>query len=63
MLSTVRIARRLGVKTVAEHVHSQEILDRLIALGVEHLQGDLIGVPRPIAAMFAHQRSGEAIEA
>jgi EAL domain-containing protein (putative c-di-GMP-specific phosphodiesterase class I) len=63
VLSTVRIARRLNVKTVAEHVHNQEVLDRLTALGVEHLQGDLIGVPRPIAAMFTQQESRQTVGA
>ncbi len=63
VLSTVRIARRLNVKTVAEHVHSQEVLDRLIALGVDHLQGDLIGIPRPIAAMFIDAKSGDYLRA
>jgi EAL domain-containing protein (putative c-di-GMP-specific phosphodiesterase class I)/GGDEF domain-containing protein len=52
VLSTIRVARRLNVKTVAEHVHSQEIFDRLRHLGIDHLQGDLISRPRPLADLF-----------
>jgi len=59
VLSTVRVARRLNVRTIAEHVHSQDIYDRLQTLGVEYVQGELIGVPVPIEALFsqgAHSR-------
>ncbi len=52
VLSTIRVARRLNVKTVAEHVHSQEIYDRLRLLGIEYVQGELISGARPIAALF-----------
>ncbi|HEY5632350.1 MAG TPA: EAL domain-containing protein [Burkholderiaceae bacterium] len=57
VLSTVRVARRLNVRTIAEHVHSQDIYDRLRILGVEYIQGELIGVPIPIEAMFAPAQS------
>jgi EAL domain-containing protein (putative c-di-GMP-specific phosphodiesterase class I)/GGDEF domain-containing protein len=53
VLSTVRVARRLNVKTIAEHVHSQDIYERLRTLGVEYVQGELIGAPMPIEALFA----------
>jgi EAL domain-containing protein (putative c-di-GMP-specific phosphodiesterase class I) len=53
VLSTVRVARRLNVKTIAEHVHNQDIYDRLKTLGVEYVQGELIGTPIPIAQLFA----------
>ncbi len=52
VLSTIRVARRLNVKTVAEHVHSREIYDRLVLLGVDHLQGEAIGAARPIDTLF-----------
>lgn len=52
VLSTIRVAHRLNVRTVAEHVHSQDIYDRLVALGVDHLQGDLMSRPRPLAELF-----------
>ncbi|HPU51786.1 MAG TPA: EAL domain-containing protein, partial [Burkholderiaceae bacterium] len=68
VLSTVRVARRLNVKTIAEHVHNQDIYDRLRFLGVEYVQGELIGSARPIAEVFAqvanfHARNAENIAA
>jgi EAL domain-containing protein (putative c-di-GMP-specific phosphodiesterase class I) len=53
VLATVRVARRLNVKTVAEHVHNQAICDRLRLLGIDRIQGDLVGPVRPIAELFA----------
>jgi EAL domain-containing protein (putative c-di-GMP-specific phosphodiesterase class I) len=53
VLSTVRVARRLNVRTIAEHVHNQDIYDRLRTLGVEYVQGELIGTAIPIEALFA----------
>ncbi len=52
VLSTVRVAKRLNVKTIAEHVHNQDIYDRLRVLGVEYVQGELVGTVRPIAEVF-----------
>ncbi|MFT4100642.1 MAG: EAL domain-containing protein [Burkholderiaceae bacterium] len=52
VLATIRVARRLNVKTIAEHVHSQEIYDRLRVLGIEYVQGELISIARPIAELF-----------
>jgi EAL domain-containing protein (putative c-di-GMP-specific phosphodiesterase class I)/GGDEF domain-containing protein len=52
VLSTVRVARRLNVRTIAEHVHSQDIYDRLRTLGVEYVQGELIGMAVPIDTLF-----------
>jgi EAL domain-containing protein (putative c-di-GMP-specific phosphodiesterase class I)/GGDEF domain-containing protein len=66
VLSTVRVARRLKVRTIAEHVHNQEIYDRLRLLGVEYVQGELIGTPVPLEALFAEdrkwERTGEAAQ-
>ncbi len=53
VMSTIRVARRLQLRTVAEHVHSEDIFARLKELGVAHLQGDLFGRPQPIGALFA----------
>lgn len=61
VLSTVRVARRLNVRTIAEHVHSRDIYDRLQSLGVEYVQGELIGAPMPIEALFSLD-SGAAFE-
>ena len=52
VMSTVRVARRLNLRTIAEHVHSQPIFERLRELGVDHLQGDLFGRPQPIDMLF-----------
>ena len=52
VLSTLRVAQRLNIRTVAEHVHSQEVRDRLTGMGVEHLQGELIGKAQPLAGLF-----------
>ncbi len=53
VLSTVRVARRLNIRTIAEHVHNQEILDRLTEIGVDHIQGELIGKAAPLERIFA----------
>jgi len=52
VMSTVRVARRLNLRTIAEHVHSEPIFERLRELGVDHLQGDLFGRPQPIDTLF-----------
>lgn len=52
VLSTIRVARRLSLRTVAEHVHSEPVLARLQELGVDQVQGDFIGRPTPLAELF-----------
>ena len=52
VMSTVRVARRLSLRTIAEHVHSQPVFDRLREMGVDYLQGDLFGKPQPIDTLF-----------
>jgi EAL domain-containing protein (putative c-di-GMP-specific phosphodiesterase class I)/GGDEF domain-containing protein len=53
VMSTVRVARRLKLRTIAEHVHSETVHERLREIGVDYLQGDLFGRPQPIASLFA----------
>ena len=53
VLSTVRVARRLNIRTVAEHVHNQDTLDRLSDIGVDHIQGDWIGRAAPLEQLFS----------
>src|SRR5690606_34636773 len=53
VLSTIRVARRLNLRTIAEHVHSEGVYDRLCELGVDYLQGDLFGKAQPIDTLFA----------
>ncbi|MFM1989607.1 MAG: Cyclic di-GMP phosphodiesterase YfgF [Pseudomonadota bacterium] len=52
VMSTVRVARRLNLRTIAEHVHSQGVYERLREMGVDYLQGDLFGQPQPIDMLF-----------
>ena len=55
ILSTVRVAKRLKLRTVAEHVHNAAIYERLTDLGVSYLQGDFFGKAMPLAEMFERQ--------
>ncbi|WP_156928208.1 sensor domain-containing phosphodiesterase [Sulfurospirillum arcachonense] len=41
----VNFAKELGIKTVAEYVHSQEVFDKVKDLGVDYAQGFFIGKP------------------
>ena len=40
-------AKRLGVKTIAEFVDSQEIQEKVVALGIDYTQGYFISQPKP----------------
>jgi EAL domain-containing protein (putative c-di-GMP-specific phosphodiesterase class I) len=42
-----RIAQEMGIKTIAEFVSSEAILQKISALGVNHVQGYVIDRPRP----------------
>lgn len=55
ILSTVRVAKRLKLRTVAEHVHSAAIYERLTDLGISYLQGDFFGKAMPLAELFERQ--------
>jgi EAL domain-containing protein (putative c-di-GMP-specific phosphodiesterase class I)/GGDEF domain-containing protein len=52
VISTIRVAKRLNIKTIAEHVHNKAIFDRLQILGVEHIQGEYRGMPQPVESLF-----------
>ena len=41
----VNFAKELGIKTVAEYVHSEEVLNQVKLLGVDYAQGYFIGKP------------------
>jgi diguanylate cyclase (GGDEF)-like protein len=47
-----RIARVMGIKTVAEFVENQNILDVLAQLGVDYVQGYGIAKPKPVDALL-----------
>jgi EAL domain-containing protein (putative c-di-GMP-specific phosphodiesterase class I)/GGDEF domain-containing protein len=53
VLSTIRVAARLKLRTVAEHVHSAAIYERLTEMGITFLQGDFFGKPIPLRDFFA----------
>jgi EAL domain-containing protein (putative c-di-GMP-specific phosphodiesterase class I)/integral membrane sensor domain MASE1 len=52
VLSTIRVARRLNLRTIAEHVHSAAIYERLTDMGVVYMQGDYFGRAMPLAEVF-----------
>ena len=60
ILSTVRVAKRLKLRTVAEHVHNAAIYERLTDLGVSYLQGDFFGKAMPLGEMFERQAPSTA---
>jgi c-di-GMP phosphodiesterase len=43
----VDFAKKLNIKTIAEHVHSSTILDKVKLLGIDYSQGFLIDKPQP----------------
>ncbi len=60
VMSTVRVARRLNIQTVAEHVQTQDVYELLQRLGVGHFQGEHLGSALPIAELFEHWFDGTA---
>jgi diguanylate cyclase (GGDEF)-like protein len=44
----VGFSRELGLKTIAEHVHTQAVLDATKSLGVDYSQGFFLGRPGPL---------------
>ncbi len=45
--SILFFAKRLGIKTIAEYVHSKEVYDKIVELGVDYSQGYYFGKPEP----------------
>ncbi|HEA53737.1 MAG TPA: EAL domain-containing protein [Marinobacter antarcticus] len=41
----VQFARSMGIKTVAEFVHSEAVQDRVLELGIDFSQGEYFGMP------------------
>jgi EAL domain-containing protein (putative c-di-GMP-specific phosphodiesterase class I) len=56
----VTLARDLGINTVAEYAETDQIIQRLTELGVEHAQGYAIEKPRALALVLAELRSQQA---
>jgi diguanylate cyclase (GGDEF)-like protein len=53
------IAHSLGLKTIAEFVENQEILDLLGEIGVDYAQGYHLGKPTPMAELFKTDETSE----
>ncbi len=53
-----QVARAMGIRTIAERVETQEVLDTLARIGVDYAQGFLISRPAPIAGLEAALASG-----
>lgn len=49
-----RFAHRLGIETVAEYVHSDDVLEAVRGLGIDYAQGFHIGRPGPPPATVDH---------
>jgi diguanylate cyclase (GGDEF)-like protein len=56
----VTLARDLGINTVAEYAETDQIIQRLTELGVEHAQGYAIEKPRALALVLAELRGQQA---
>ncbi|MDM8545967.1 EAL domain-containing protein [Candidatus Venteria ishoeyi] len=46
-------ATQLGIKTIAEHVHSKAVLDSVIEIGINYSQGFYIGKPHSDLGQYA----------
>jgi diguanylate cyclase (GGDEF)-like protein len=53
----VTLAQDLGINTVAEYAETEQIIQRLTELGVEHAQGYAIEKPRALAQVLAELRN------
>ena len=49
----LRIANTMGLTAIAEYVEGEDILKKLVAIGVPYGQGFHLGPPRPLDALFA----------
>lgn len=55
--STVRMAKNLGLKTLAEGVETKEQMDFLKGIGCEKVQGYYYGKPQPLKETMKHMES------
>ncbi len=47
-----KVARLMGIRTIAESVESEAVRERLRELGVDYAQGNLLHVPQPARIVF-----------
>ena len=55
--SIVKIAKMLGVKTVAEFVDNKAVFNKVIELGVDYAQGFLLSKPTPLPALGVNKKT------
>ncbi|MDD2837470.1 EAL domain-containing protein [Sulfuricurvum sp.] len=48
LIAVTEFSKHLGLKTVAEFVHSEAIYEKCVELGVDYLQGYYLGEPKPL---------------
>jgi diguanylate cyclase (GGDEF)-like protein/PAS domain S-box-containing protein len=56
--SIIQVIQALGKKAVAEYVENEEILNILIAMGIDFVQGYHIGHPQPVEKLLAKKTQG-----
>ena len=52
--SIIDVSRKLGLKTIAEYVHSKEVMDKVKELGVDFVQGYYINEPLSGVELHTH---------
>lgn len=57
----VYFAKETGLFTVAEFVHSKEVLEKVVGLGVDYLQGYYVGEPLDGRAYFGRFRGDQSL--
>ncbi len=56
--SIIQVIQALGKKAVAEYVENEEILNILIAMGIDYVQGYHIGHPLPVEKILTKKTQG-----
>ena len=59
--SICQLARIKKMQVVAEHIEKQEIKEAVKAMGIDYLQGDLIGEPRPLKSLLKKRPSIQSV--
>jgi len=49
LMAVIEFSKHLGLKTVAEYVHSEAVYNKCRELGVNYLQGYYLGEPKPLS--------------
>lgn len=57
--SIINVSRKLGLKTIAEYVHSKEVMDKVKELGIDFVQGYYIN--EPLANVELHTKDTSSI--